>query len=250
MYANNEIGTVQPIAEIGALCRERGVPLHVDAVQAVGWLPLDVEAIGADLLSISGHKFGGPKGVGALFVRHGTPLAPLIDGGAQERRRRAGTENVPGVVGLAAALRLAVDEADGAARHCRRLRDRLEGALVGAVPHTIVNGDPEHRLPNHLHVTFDGVEGDATTEGLVALLDAEGVCVASGSACNSRALEPSHVLRAIGRTPAQAFSSVRFTLGKATTDAEIDRVAAALPPLVGRLRRVSTAYQRLTNEER
>ncbi len=224
MHANNEIGTVQPIEAIGALCRERAVPFHVDAVQAVGALPIDVDTLGASLLSMSGHKFYGPKGTGLLYVRTGTPLAPIIDGGAQEFKRRAGTENVPGIVSIATALRLAVEKRVASAEHCLRLRNRIIEGITTKIPHTALNGHPTERHPNNVHVTFDYLEGNAATESILRQLDAQGVCASTGSACNSRALEPSHVLKAIGLTPSRAFSSLRLTVGRENTEDEIDRV--------------------------
>lgn len=239
MYANNEIGTVQPIAELGAICRERGVLFHTDAVQAAGALSLDVKALNVDLLSLAAHKFHGPKGVGALYVRRGVPLLPQINGGAQERRRRAGTENTPGIVGLATALRLAEERRPSYATEGAALRDRLIDGLLESVPFSALNGAHENRLPNNANIAFEYIEG----ESVLMLLDQHGICASSGSACSSGSLEPSHVLLALGRSPEWANGSVRFTLGKDTTQDEIDRVVALMPDLIARLRAVSPEYQ-------
>lgn len=235
MYANNEIGTVQPIAELGAICRAAGVPFHTDAVQAAGALPLDVEALNVDLLSLTAHKFYGPKGVGLLYVRRGTPLLPQINGGAQERRRRAGTENVPGIVGLATALTRAEARRPAEAARLRALRDRLIDGLLATIPASWLNGDRERRLPGNANLGFACVEG----ESLLLLLDQAGICASSGSACTSGSLEPSHVLLALGLDPDAANASLRFSLGHGVHDADIDYVLAALPPMVERLRDVA-----------
>jgi cysteine desulfurase len=241
MYANNEIGTVQPVAELGAICRERGVLFHTDAVQAAGALPLKVGPLNVDLLTITAHKFYGPKGVGALYVRRGTPLLPQINGGGQERRRRAGTENVPGVVGLAAALRLAEQQREEWAARCAALRDRLIAGVLERVHHTTLNGHPTRRLPNNANIAFDYVEG----ESVLLLLDQHGVAASSGSACTSGSLEASHVLRALGLPEERAIGSVRFTVGKDTRAEDIDYVVEILPGLIDRLRSVSPAYREL-----
>jgi cysteine desulfurase len=185
-----------------------------------------------------------------LYVRSGTPLLRQIDGGGQEAKRRAGTENVPGIVGLATALRLAVEEREATAEHCRKLRDRLIAGITSSIPHVLVNGHPTERLPNNVHVTFDLVEGNAATESILVLLDAEGVCASTGSACSSRALEPSHVLAAIGHSASRAFSSLRLTVGRSNTEEQIDYVLKLLPGMVERLRRVSPGYQRFLAEQR
>jgi cysteine desulfurase len=237
MYANNEIGTIQPLAELGAICRERGVPLHTDAVQAAGSLALNVDALNVDLLTLAAHKFYGPKGVGALYVRRGTPLLPQINGGGQERRRRAGTENVAGIVGLAAALRLAEEQREQYAAHCVDLRDRLVAGIVERIPHSSLNGHPARRLPNNANIAFEYVEG----ESVLLLLDQRGIAASSGSACTSGSLEASHVLTALGLPYERAIGSVRFSVGRATTDADIDYVLDTLPPLIERLRSVSQA---------
>jgi len=234
MYANNEIGTIQPIAELGAICREAGVPLHTDAVQAAGVLPLDVEALKVDYLSLTAHKFYGPKGVGVLYARRGAPLLPQINGGAQERRRRAGTENVAGIVGLAAALTLAEERRPAAMERMRTLRERLIDGVLAAVPDSWLNGDRVQRLPGNANLGFAGIEG----ESLLLLLDQAGICASSGSACTSGSLEPSHVLLALGLSPAAANASVRFSLGHGVIEADITYVLETLPPLVARLRAV------------
>lgn len=239
MYANNEIGTIQPLAELGALCRARGVPLHTDAVQAAGSLPLNVEALNVDLLTLAAHKFYGPKGVGVLYARRGIPLLPQINGGGQERRRRAGTENVAGIVGLATALRLADDRRADYATHSAALRDRLIAGILERVPLSSLNGHPSQRLPNNANIAFEYVEG----ESVLLLLDQHGIAASSGSACTSGSLEASHVLTALGLPYEQAIGSVRFSLGKDTTDADVDAVIEALPDMIERLRSVSPAYR-------
>lgn len=241
MYANNEIGTIQPIAELGAICRAHAVPFHTDAVQAAGSLPLNVETLNVDLLTLTAHKFYGPKGVGALYVRRGTPLLPQINGGGQERRRRAGTENVPGIVGLAAALRRAEERREWYVAHCSALRDQLIAGVLASVPDTQLNGDPRQRLPNNANLAFAGIEG----ESLLLLLDQHGICASSGSACTSGSLDPSHVLVACGLTPEQAISSVRFSVGKDITTADIDLLLTLLPDIVARLRAVTLPYREL-----
>ena len=238
MYANNEIGTVQPTAELGAICREHGVLFHTDAVQAGGSLPLDVRRLNVDLLSLTAHKFYGPKGTGALYVRHGVPLLSQINGGGQERRRRAGTENIPGIVGFAEALRLAEERRDSYVEHCLALRERLiEGALA-RVPFTYVNGHRTQRLPNNANLLFDFVEG----ESLLLLLDQQGFCASAGSACAAGSVEPSHVLTALGVGARRALGSVRFTVGRSTTTEQIDHLLDLLPGMVERLRGMSSEY--------
>jgi len=240
MHANNEIGTLQPIAELAGIAHRRGAVFHTDAVQTAGKLPLDVGALGVDLLSISAHKFNGPKGVGALWMRRGMRLVAPTTGGRQERNRRAGTENVPAIVGLGVAARLAAAKLAREAARLRTLRDRLESSLLDRIPDTAVNGVGE-RVPNTTNISFHGVEAEA----LLIALDLEGIAVSTGSACSSGTLEPSHVLRAMGLTPRRAQSSVRFSLGLGNTDAEVDRLVGVLPPLVARLRALSrtrTAY--------
>ena len=232
MAANNEVGTLEPIQELGQLAREAGVLFHTDAVQAAGAIPIDVNAWNADLLSLSGHKFHGPKGVGALYIRKGTRIHNLIEGGAQERGLRAGTENVPGVVGMGEALSLAVAELPEYAAHVSALRDRLIQGILSAVPDARLNGHPTLRLPGNAHFSFPGVEG----ESLLMRLDLAGIACSGGSACTSGSLEPSHVLSAMGLSPDLGRSSVRFSLGRDNTAEEIDRVLTVLPPIVEDLR--------------
>ena len=235
MHSNNEIGTIQPIAEIGRLARLHRIPLHTDAVQSVGKIPVDVGAFRVDMLSLSAHKFSGPKGVGAMFVRKGTRLAPLLYGGRHERDRRAGTENVPGIVGLGAAARLAHQRLDRETARVSALRDRLEAGILEVVPGAQINGDPAHRLPNTTNLRFDLVDGEA----LVIALDLAGVACSTGAACSSGSLEPSHVLAAIGLSREQAQSSLRFSLGRASTAEDIDFALEVLPGVVQRLRSLS-----------
>ena len=234
MHANNEIGTLQPIAELAGIAHRRGAVFHTDAVQTAGKLPLDVGALGVDLLSISAHKFNGPKGVGALWVRRGMRLVASTTGGRQERNRRAGTENVPAIVGLGVAARLAAAKLENEADRLRTLRDRLEASLLDQIPDTAVNGSGE-RVPNTTNISFHGVEAEA----LLIALDLEGIAVSTGSACSSGTLEPSHVLRAMGLTPRRAQSSIRFSLGLGNTEDHVARVVAVLPALVGKLRALS-----------
>ncbi|HKX16914.1 MAG TPA: cysteine desulfurase family protein [bacterium] len=234
MAANNEIGTLQPVAEIGAIAREHGVPFHTDATQWVGALPARVNDLKVDLLSLSAHKRYGPKGVGALYVRTGTPLVPLQRGGGHERGRRGGTENVPGIVGLGEALRIAGLEMDGEAERLSALRDRLiAGAL--AIPGVALNGDPARRLPNNVNVSIDGTD----SQSLVIALDLRGVAVSAGSACSSGTLEASHVLTALGLPPERAASAVRLTLGRPTTAAEVGTALDVLRTVVAQLRRAA-----------
>jgi cysteine desulfurase len=241
MYANNEIGTIQPLAELGAICRERGVPLHTDAVQAAGSLALNVNELNVDLLTLAAHKFYGPKGVGALYVRRGTPLLPQINGGGQERRRRAGTENVAGIVGMATALRLAEEQRAQYVAQCSALRDRLIEGVLSRIPYSSLNGHPARRLPNNANIAFEFVEG----ESVLLLLDQQGIAASSGSACTSGSLEASHVLVALGLPHERAIGSVRFTVGKSTTIEDIDYLLDILPPLIERLRSVSPLYREL-----
>ncbi|GAB4403292.1 MAG: cysteine desulfurase family protein [Anaerolineales bacterium] len=233
MYANNEIGSINPIAQIGALCHERGVLLHTDAVQAAAWLPVDVNALNVDLLSLGAHKFYGPKGVGALYVRNGTPLLPMQTGGSQERGRRAGTHNLPYIVGMAHALQFAQAERAARTAHVIPLRDHLIGSVLEAVPHAQLSGHPQERLPNHASFVFEGADGNF----LLALLDTAGFACSSGSACKTGSPEPSEVLTALGLPRAWAFGSLRVTLGVASTAEEVRALAAALPNLVQKARR-------------
>ncbi len=240
MYANNEIGTIQPVAEIGAICRERGVLFHTDAVQAAGHLPIDVQGQNIDLLSLSAHKFHGPKGVGALYVRKGVPLTSLIEGGAQERGKRAGTENIPGIVAMAAALDEACGRMEENAAKVSALRDRLIAGLAN-IPHSILNGDPTRRLPGNVSFCFEGIEG----ESLLLLLDDKGVYASSGSACTSGSLDPSHVLLAIGRPHEIAHGSLRLTLSKETSQEDVDYTIEAVTQVVSYLRSMSPVWRDL-----
>ena len=235
MQANNEMGTVQPIAEIGRIAKEAGIYFHTDAVQTVGHIPVDVNELGVDLLSMSAHKFYGPNGVGALYIRKGTKLTPFMHGGEQERRRRASTENVPGIVGFGKAVELTQQEMSREAKRLTYLRDQLIKGLLERIDHIRLNGHPTMRLPNNVNVSVDFVEG----ESMLLNLDLEGICASTGSACSSSSLEPSHVLLALGLSPEQAHGSLRFSLGKWTTEEEIGRVLEVLPPIVAKLRAMS-----------
>lgn len=238
MYANNEVGTIQPIEEISRIAREAGVLFHTDAVQAVGHMPVDVKSLGVDMLSLSGHKFYGPKGVGALYARRGVRLAPLIDGGAQERKRRAGTENMAGIVGMGMAIELAVSEMDEVSAKEERLRDKLMEGLTQRIPDVRLNGHRRLRLPNNVNMSFLYVEG----ESLLLNLDMEGIAASSGSACTSGSLAPSHVLMAMGIPHEVAHGSVRMTLGRYTEDADVERVLDVMPRIVEKLRAMSPIY--------
>jgi cysteine desulfurase len=237
MHANNEIGTIQPIAELARIAHHRGTLFHTDAVQSAAKVPVDVKVLGVDMLSISAHKFYGPKGVGALWIRRGLRVLPLLTGGRQERSRRAGTENVAGIVGMGVAARIARDKMVGEGARLSLLRDRLEAGILAAVPGTAVNGAREPRVPNTTNVSFDRVEA----ESLLIALDLDGIAVSTGSACSSGTLEPSHVLKAMGFNAHRAQNSIRFSLGASNTDAEIDRVIAALPKIVEKLRSLTRA---------
>ena len=232
MHANNEIGTIQPIAELAAVAHERGALVHIDAVQSVGKIPVDVRSLGVDLLSLSGHKFNGPKGAGALWIRRGTRLHAQMTGGRQERNRRAGTENLPAIVGLGAAARRLLDKDDPATTDLAALRDRLEAGVLAAVSGTAVNGASTARVGNTSNISFHGVEA----ESLLIALDLEGIAVSTGSACSSGTLEPSHVLRAMGFSPHRTQNSIRFSLGLGNTAGDVDRVVGVLPGIVDRLR--------------
>ena len=240
MYANNEIGSVLPIAQIGAVCHERGVLFHTDAVQAAGHLHIDVQAEHIDMLSLSAHKFHGPKGVGLLYARRGIILTTLIEGGAQERGKRAGTENVPGIMAMATAFEEACAHIDENAKKVGALRDKLIAGL-SKIPHSALNGDPVNRLPGNVSFCFEGIEG----ESLLLLLDAEGICASSGSACTSGSLDPSHVLLAIGRVHDVAHGSLRLSLCEWNTEEEIDHILAAVPAVVERLRDMSPVWKDL-----
>ena len=240
MYANNEIGSVLPIAEIGAVCKEAGVPFHTDAVQAVGHLHINVKEQNIDMLSLSGHKFHGPKGVGALYVRRGLPLVNIIEGGAQERGKRAGTENMPGIVGMAAAMEEACAHIDENNAKVIAMRDRvIEG--LSKIPHSALNGDPVNRLPGNISFCFEGIEG----ESLLLLLDAQGICASSGSACTSGSLDPSHVLLAIGRVHDIAHGSLRLSLCHYNTEEEVDHILKVVPEVVQLLRNMSPLWRDL-----
>ena len=243
MYANNEIGTIQPISEIGAVCREKGVLFHTDAVQAVGHIPVDVQKDNIDMLSLSGHKFHGPKGVGALYCKKSVRLPNLIEGGAQERNRRAGTENVPGIVGMAAALKEAVDNMEKNTEKLIAMRERLmEGILK--IDLSRINGDREHRLPGNVSACFEGVEG----ESLLLYLDLQGISASSGSACTSGSLDPSHVLLAIGLKHEVAHGSLRLSLSEENTPEQIEYILESLPPIINRLRDMSPLWEKIQKE--
>ncbi len=235
MQANNEVGTIEPIAEIGKITKEAGVYFHTDAVQIAGHIPIDVNKLGVDLLSISAHKLYGPKGTGALYIRKGTKLVPFMHGGDQERRQRASTENVPAIVGLGKAAALAQQEMGGEAERLSHLQEKLINGLLQGIDYSRLNGHPIMRLPNNANISVDFVEGEA----MLLSLDREGICASTGSACSSSNLEPSHVLLALGLSPEQAHGSLRFSLGKWTTEDEIERVLDVLPRVVARLRAMS-----------
>ena len=245
MYANNEIGSVLPIAEIGAVCKEAGVIFHTDAVQAVGHLHINVKEQNIDMLSLSGHKFHGPKGVGALYCRRGIPLINVIEGGAQERGKRGGTENVAGICGMAAAMKDACDHIDENMPRVAAMRDRLIAEL-SKIPHSAVNGDLVSRLPGNVSFCFEGIEG----ESLLLLLDMKGVCASSGSACTSGSLDPSHVLLAIGRVHDVAHGSLRLSLSEYNTEEEVDHILAAVPEVVQYLRNMSPVWRDLQSGKR
>jgi cysteine desulfurase len=235
MHANNEVGTIEPVEEIGRIAKEAGVYFHSDAVQTMGHIPMNVDKLKVDLLAISAHKFYGPKGVGALYVRKGTKLVSLMHGGEQEKRRRAGTENVPAIVGLGKAVELAGQEMGKEAERLAYLQDKLIKGLKEKIDHIRLNGHPKRRLPNNVNVSVDFVEG----ESMLLNLDLEGICVSTGSACSSASLEPSHVLLALGLPPEQAHGSLRFTLGLENTEADTERVLEVLPGIVAKLRAMS-----------
>ena len=245
MYANNEIGSIMPIPEIGAVCKEKGVLFHTDAVQAAGHLHIDVKAQNIDMLSLSAHKFHGPKGVGLLYARQGIPLTNIIEGGAQERGKRAGTENIPGIVSMAAALMEACDHIDENAAKVSALRDKLIAGL-SQIPHSAVNGDLVHRLPGNVNFCFEGIEG----ESILLLLDAKGICASSGSACTSGSLDPSHVLLAIGRPHEVAHGSLRLSLCEWNTEEEVDYMLQVIPEVVEYLRGMSPVWKELLSGKR
>ena len=242
MYANNEIGSILPIPEIGAVCKEKGVLFHTDAVQAAGHLHINVREQNIDMLSLSGHKFHGPKGSGVLYVKKGIPLVNVIEGGAQERGKRAGTENLPAIVGMAAALQEACDHIDENAAKVTALRDKLIAGL-SKIPHSALNGDPVHRLPGNVNFCFEGIEG----ESLLLLLDAKGICASSGSACTSGSLDPSHVLLAIGRPHEVAHGSLRLSLCERNTEEEVDVILQEVPRVVDYLRNMSPMWKDLVS---
>lgn len=244
MYANNEIGTIQPIEEIAAICREKNVIFHTDAVQAVGHVKIDVHAQGIDMLSISGHKIHAQKGIGALYVRKGIPMTNLIFGGAQERNRRAGTENIPAIMGLAKAMELANTDIEERAEKTSRLRDRLIDGLL-KLPRTRLNGDRVKRLPGTVNVSIEGIEG----ESLLLMLDMNGICASSGSACTSGSLDPSHVLLSLGLKHEVAHGSLRLSINEETTDEDVDYILEVVPKVVKRLREMSPLWERICGEE-
>lgn len=246
MYANNEIGTIMPIAEIGKVAKEHGIVFHTDAVQAVGQVPIDVNKHHIDLLSLSGHKFYGPKGIGVLFIRRGIKLPPLLHGGAQERGRRAGTENVPGIVGLAKAMELAYQDLEAKNISIKALRDRLIEGIHDTIPYAQLNGDHQQRLPNNANFSFDFVEG----ESLLLLLDMEGIFASSGSACASGSLDPSHVLLALGLSHEKAHGSIRFTLGEENTMKDVEMLLTKLPAIVQKMREMSPLYEDFIKNEK
>ena len=244
MYANNEIGTIEPVAELGAIARKHKIPFHTDAVQAIGNIPVDVKAQNIDLLSLSAHKFYGPKGVGVLYIRKGIKIDNLIHGGGQERKRRAGTENIAGIVGLGKAIELATADIEGHNRRIRALRDRLLNGILAKIPYARLNGHPEKRLPGNINISFEFIEG----ESMLLWLDDEGICASTGSACTSGSLEPSHVLLATGLPVEISHGSLRLTLGNVNTDADVDFVLEVLPKVVTRLREMSPLYKKTGNK--
>ena len=237
MFANNEIGTIQPVGEIGVFCRERSIPFHTDAVQAAGHMPIDVEAMKIDMLSLSGHKFHAPKGVGVLYVKKSVPLVNLIEGGGQERGKRAGTENVAGIVALAAALKESCDAMEGNTARILPMRDRLIAEL-GKIPHSVINGSMEKHVPGTVNICFEGLEGD----GLLLMLDQNGICASSGSACNAGSIDPSHVLLAIGVPYELAHGSLRLSIGEYNTMEEIEHIIRVVPQIVETLRSKSPLW--------
>ena len=245
MFANNEIGTVQPIKEIGELCRSKGIPFHTDAVQAAGHMPINVKEMNIDLLSMSGHKFHAPKGVGVLYAKRGMPLFNIIEGGAQERGKRAGTENIPGIVALAAALKESVDNMEANTAKIIPMRDKLFAEL-SKIPHSKINGSLEHHVPGTVNMCFEGIEG----ESLLLMLDAKGICASSGSACTSGSLDPSHVLLSIGLPHEVAHGSLRLSIGEYNTMEEIDYIIKVVPEVVAYLRSISPVWEDLENGKR
>ena len=245
MFANNEIGTVQPVAEIGALCRAKGIPFHCDAVQAAGHMPIDVKAMNIDMLAMSGHKFHAPKGVGVLYARRGMVLTNIIEGGAQERGKRAGTENVAGIAALAAALKESCEHMEENTAKILPMRDKLFAEL-SKIPHSRINGSLEHHVPGTVNMCFEGIEG----ESLLLMLDDQGICASSGSACTSGSLDPSHVLLAIGLPHEVAHGSLRLSIGEYNTMEEIDHICATVPKVVAYLRAMSPVWDELQKGQR
>lgn len=245
MFANNEIGTIQPIAEIGKLAHEKGILFHTDAVQAVGHVSIDVDEMNIDLLSMSGHKLGAPKGIGAIYIRKGVAIQPLIFGGAQEKKQRAGTENIPGIVGLGKAVELAVSEMEVETKRLHQLRDKLISGILEKVPHSRLNGHPTDRLPGNCNISFAYIEG----ESMLLLLDAMGIAASSGSACTSGSLDPSHVLMAIGLPHEIAHGSLRLTLDRENTEEEVDFILEKIPEIVQKLRDMSPLYEEIANKK-
>ncbi len=245
MFANNEIGTIQPIAEIAAVCRERGVLFHTDAVQAVGAVPINVRELGVDMLSLSGHKLHAPKGVGALYIRKGVYIDNLIDGGGQERSKRAGTENVASIVGLGEAMEYAAATLEERTAKTLKMRERLIDGLIG-IERCRLNGSRENRLPGNVNISFEGVEG----ESLLLMLDLQGICASSGSACTSGSLDPSHVLLAIGLPAEVAHGSLRLSINDCNSEEDVDYILEKLPPIIERLRSMSPLWERIKREER
>ena len=239
MAANNEIGSIQPIEEIGKIAHENGIIFHTDAVQAIGHIPIDVKKMNIDLLSLSGHKLYGPKGIGALYIKKGIKINPLIHGGAQERNRRAGTENVAGIVGLGDAIRLINEDMPEELKRLTYLRDKLIDGILKNIPYSRLNGHREKRLPGNVNISFEFVEG----ESILLLLDMKGICASSGSACTSGSLDPSHVLLSIGLPHEKAHGSLRLTLGRNNTEEEVDYIIKELPPIINRLREMSPLYE-------
>lgn len=239
MTANNEIGTIEPIKEIGAVCREKGIYFHTDAVQAVGHIKIDVKEMNIDLLSLSGHKIGAPKGIGALYIKKGVKIKNLIHGGQQEKGKRAGTENVIGIVALGKAIELAVSEMEDTTERLKYLRDKIINGVLKNIEYSRLNGHPEERLPGNVNISFEFIEG----ESMLLMLDAKGICASSGSACTSGSLDPSHVLLAIGLPHEKAHGSLRISLGYQNTEEEVDKLLEVLPPIVQRLREMSPLYE-------
>lgn len=245
MFANNEIGTIEPIKEIGKICREKGVYFHTDAVQAVGHVKIDVNEMNIDFLSLSGHKLGAPKGIGALYIRKGCKIKNLIHGGQQERGRRAGTENIIGIVALGKAIELAMEEMDAVTAKLIKLRDKVINSILEKVPYARLNGHPTERLPGNVNISFEFIEG----ESMLLLLDNYGICASSGSACTSGSLDPSHVLLSIGLPHEKAHGSLRITIGHQNTEEQVDKLIEVLPPIVQRLRDMSPLYEEIKNKK-